>query len=174
MSYNKLSRQLAKEAAKHKACKDGYNQLLKLDNKPAMVRLYLEKIDFCISNEYPSNAFIKEHFAGVMEDYGVFVDHKNINVTNCRKLVTLGTCNAKCVVDGYSTSQVFVKNESEINIIAKDNAFVMVDVFDDSVVIVTAYDKAKVCVNRYGGTINVFKESPTSAIKVREKNKKTY
>ena len=158
-----LSKELAKQAKKMGACKEGHDELLLLQDKDAMVELYLRKIDFCLSKEYPDNNFIRSNFKVVMEKQGVFLD----------KCVCLGGCSGNVMVDGFNVCEVFAKHNSEIIISAKESAFVMVDVFDDSIVTIHAHDRTKVCVNRYGGVVNLFADDE-SIVKIREKNKKTY
>ncbi len=167
-----LSKELAKQAKIMGACKEGHDELLSLQDKDAMVELYLRKIDFCISKEYPSNDFIRSHFKGIMEKYGVFLDDA-LKVENKPKCVCLGACSGDVLVDGFNVCEVFAKHDSEITIVASGNAFVMVDVFDNSIVTINAHDRAKVCVNRYGGTVKHSADGD-AVVKIREKNKKTY
>lgn len=167
-----LSKELAKQAKKMGACEEGHDELLPLQDKDAMVELYLRKIDFCLSNDYPGNDFIRSHFKGVMGKHGVFLNEA-VEVENKPKCVCLGTCSGNVVVDGFNVCEVFVKHDSKIIISAKDNAFVMVDIFDNAIVTVRAHDRAKVCVNRYGGVVNHFADDE-AIVKIREKNKKTY
>lgn len=167
-----LSKELAKQAKTKGACKEGHDELLSLQDKDAMVELYLRKIDFCLSNEYPDNDFLRSHFKGTMEKHGVFLDDA-LKVENKPKCVCLGACSGDVLVDGFNVCEVFAKHDSKLTISARGNAFVMVDVFDNSTIIVQAYDRAKVCVNRYGGTIHDC-AIDDATIKIREKNKKTY
>lgn len=167
-----LSKELAKQAKTKGACKEGHDELLSLQDKDAMVELYLRKIDFCLSNEYPDNDFLRSHFKGTMEKHGVFLDDA-LKVENKPKCVCLGACSGDVLVDGFNVCEVFAKHDSEIAIVASGNAFVMVDVFDNSIVTIHAHDRAKVCVNRYGGTVNHSADGD-AVVKIREKNKKTY
>lgn len=167
-----LSKELAERARKQGICKEWHDELLSLKDKDKMVEMYLRGIDFCLSNDYPGNDFIRSHFKGAMEKHGVFLDDA-VKVENKPKCVCLGTCSGNVLVDNFNVCEVFVKHNSEIVISAKDNAFVMVDVFDDSVVMIHAHDRAKVCVNRYGGAVKQFADDE-AMVKIREKNKKTY
>lgn len=167
-----LSKKLATLAQKKGICKEWHDELARMKDKDAMCEMYLHGIDFCLSNNYPDNDFLKIHFKGVMERHGIFLD-ENVKVVNKPKCVCLGACSGRVEVDGFNVSEVFVKHESEISIVARDNSFVMVDVFDDTTVLVQAYDRAKVCINRYGGMIHHCAVGDAT-IKIREKNKKTY
>lgn len=167
-----LSKELAARARKNGICQEWHDKLLSLNDKDAMCEMYLRGIDFCISNNYPGNDFIRSHFKGVIEKHGVFLDDA-VKVENKPKCVCLGTCSGRFDADGFNTCEVFVKDDSEIAIVAKENSFVMVDIFDNATVMIHAHDRAKVCVNRYGGTVQHCADG-YSTIKIREKNKKTY
>lgn len=167
-----LSRKLAKQAKAKGICQEWHDQLRELDNKDAMIDMYLRGIDFCLANDYPNNDFIRANFKGFMEHKGVFLDD-NINVENKPKCVCLGaTCGCVAVKD-FEVCEIFVKHQSKITVEAKDNAFVVIDIFDDAIVDIHAHDRAKVCVNHYGGTITQ-NATGNSVVKIREKNKKTY
>lgn len=169
---NTIAKELAKQAKSKGICEDWHKQLKALTDKRAMVDMYIRGIDFCLSNDYPSNDYIKANFKGVMEEKGVFLDDK-ISLVNFRYCVALGTTKGEAKITGYKVCEVFAKHQSTLHIIAEDNAFVEIDMFDNSVVSVTSAGKAKVHINHYGGTLT-FDEREESIIKVVEKNKKTY
>lgn len=169
---NAIAKELAKQAKKKGICREWHKELKGLTDKRAMVDMYIRGIDFCLSNEFPDNEYIRENFKGVMEDKGVFLD-ENVNLVNYRRCVALGKTNACVRVSGYKVCEVFAKHESHLNIIVEDNAFVEIDMFDDAVVSVTGSESAKVHINRYGGTLT-FDQQDKSIVKVVAKNKKTY
>jgi hypothetical protein len=173
----KLNKELALEAKKHNICEDWFNDLLHTEGKERLIEMYLDGIDFCLSNEYPSLSFIKQNFVGVMEKYGIFLDGK-FNTTNSRHVVALGSCTGSSEYIGFGVGQVFVKHTSKLTVRASGNAFVMVDMFDESEVEVIATDNAKICVNHYGGNLTTTTEDETSSgnsiIKVIRKQSKTY
>jgi hypothetical protein len=167
-----LGKELARQAKEKGICEDWYKDLLKTNDTPKLLGMYLKGIDFCLSNDYPSNEFIRNHFVGKMESYGVHLDEE-LSEKNVKKLVALGLCTGDIVYNGFTTGQVFMRHESFLNLTALDNSFVMVDMFDDSILTIVAYGNAKVCINQYGGTLEVIKKE-NSSVKVIEKNKKTY
>ncbi len=168
----KLSKELARAAKAKGICAPWHAELLTLQDKDAMVEMYLKGIDFCLSNDYPNNDFIRTHFKGVMEKHGVFLDDE-IKIENNPKCVCLGATCGRIATGGFETCEVFAKHDAELNVVAKDNAFVMIDVFDNAVVSIYASDRAKVCVNHYGGKITKT-TTDDAVVKIREKNKKTY
>jgi hypothetical protein len=171
----KLNKELALEAKKHNICEEWFNDLLQIEDKVRLIKMYLKGIDFCLSNEYPSLSFIKENFVGTMEKYGVFLDD-NIKGINSRYVVALGSCEGNAEYIDFGVGQVFVKHESKLNVKASGNSFVMVDMFDNSEVEVIATDNAKVCVNHYGGKLSTItnSEQGSATIKVIRKQSKTY
>ena len=170
-----LSRTLAKEAKKKGICKEWLAALRSLNDREAMVDMYLRGIDFCLRNDYPTNNFIKAHFADIAPRMGVFVDSE-ISVENRPKCVCLGATFGVVKTNNFNVTEIFAKHHAELNVVAADNAFVMIDVFDNSVVNIHAHDRAKVCVNKYGdgGRVNIVVEEAEAQVKIRVKNQKTY
>lgn len=172
----KIAKELAKEAKRKGICEPWYNDLKMLgDNKKAMVAMYVKGIDFCLSNDYPNNEYIRENFKGIMEDFGVFLDD-TINLVNYKRCIALGRTKGRVEIASYGVCEVFAKHDSELRIIAKDNAFVEIDIFDNAVVYVHAQDRAKVHINRYGGNIisDPIEDGNLAMVKIVEKHKKTY
>jgi hypothetical protein len=170
----KIALELAKQAKIKGICQEWYKDLKSVKDIGKLIEMYLKGIDFCLSNEFPSNEFIRENFEGKMEDYGIYLD-KQISATNERKIVALGSCIGRIEVNEYAVSELFIKHNSDLILSATGNSFVMVDIFDNAKLKVFALDDAKVCINRYGGTVEITSVSEgKSVVKVIEKNQKTY
>lgn len=171
----KVNRQLARDAKKKGICEEWFARLMETEDKSELVKMYLEGIDFCLSNEYPSNEFIRQHFAGTCEAYGIFLDQA-ITAGNFRHVVALGRCEGIATYDAWNVGQVFVKHQSRLKVLATGNSFVMVDMFDDSVVEVEVRDHARVFVNQYGGNLTTISDDgkDSATIKVIRKTTKTY
>lgn len=167
-----FEKRLLKDAARKNACGAGLDKLKGMSDRRDMVRLYLDNIDFCLSNDFPENGFIRANFGDIANGMGVYLDEV-FEARNRPKTVLLGASHGKVEIDGYNVSEIFIKHDSTLNIEAADNAFVMVDVFDDTILEVHAKDRAKVCVNHYGGEIRQECEGD-AVIRIREKHKKTY
>lgn len=160
-------------AAKGKGiCAEWYDQLLKTKTVEQLAEMYLKGIDFCLANDYPSNAFLKKHFRGQTEQFGIYLDSQ-FDVKNRKKIVALGQCIGRVEVNEYSVAEVFLKHYSRITVIASDHAFVMIDLFDNAKLNVIASGGAKVCINRYSGLIEA-EQLDDAIIKVIEKHRKTY
>lgn len=168
-----LSHELAKQAKKNGICEDWYLALKNEKNIDKMLEMYVKGIDFCLSNDYPSNHFIAKNFKGKMEKYGIHLDEV-LCIESESKVIALGKCTGTIELFNFDVSEIFVKNECNLTLVAEGNSFVMIDVFDNSNIIIHAYDNAKFCVNRYGGTVEFARHNLTSQVKIIEKNKKTY
>ena len=96
-----------------------------------LIQLYIRGIDFCISENYPTLDFIREHFKGKCEVYGVFVDDEVTDKVNLPDVVLNGDCKAMLEYDGYSVSRLYVRHDSEVAVIVSDNAIVTIDLFDN-------------------------------------------
>lgn len=168
----KLGKELALEAQRNGICSEWFDAMKNLTDKKALLEMYVKGIDFCLSNNYPSNDYIREHFKGEMEPFGVHLDEALL-LQNPRTVVALGKCSGSIKVDEFTVSEVFIKHQSDLTIKAKGNSFVMVDIFDDAKVYVLAADESKVCINRYGGDVS-YDTRDNGIVKIKEKNKKTY
>ena len=78
----KIAKELAREARRLGICDEWHSELKRLTDKRAMVEMYVTGLDFCLSNDYPSNEYIRSNFKGVMEEYGVFLDDEIGSKTN--------------------------------------------------------------------------------------------
>lgn len=171
----KVAKELAKQAKKLNICTEWHNAMKVMDNKKALLEMYIKGLDFCLSNDYPSNEYIRKNFKGEMEEFGVFLDD-SIELTNNKRCIALGDTKGRVEANEYSVCEVYVKHDSALTIIAKDNAFVMIDIFDNAVIHIHAQDQAKVCINRYGGKVvqNPIDKDHSAMVKIIEKHKKTY
>ena len=167
-----IGKELAKEAKKNGICEEWYQDLRTSDDKDKLLGLYIKGIDFCLSNDYPTNEYIRNNFKGRMEAYGIHLDEE-LSCTNERTVVALGVCSGDIENSGFTVSEVFLKHSSILTLVARDNSFTMIDMFDNSGLSIVAHDNAKVVINHYGGEI-VFEKHENAQIKIREKHKKTY
>lgn len=167
-----MIQELAIEAKRKGICDEWHDQLLRAKTVEELVEMYLKGIDFCLANDYPSNAFLKKHFRGRTEQFGIYLD-EHISAQNKRKVVALGRCAGRIEVSGYEVSEIFLKHTSRITVVVADHTFVMIDLFDNAKLTVIASGDAKVCINRYGGLVES-EQMDQSKIKIIEKNRKTY
>ena len=168
----KLNNKLAEMERKAGICEEWFTRLMSTEDKDKLIKMYLEGIDFCLSNEYPDNEFIRRHFVGTCEAYGIYLDEQ-IATLNSMHVVALGCCTGTAEYTDFAVGQVFVKHTGKLTITASGNSFIMVDVFDEAQIEIQATDNAKVCVNQYGGNISEKKDG-NAVVKVIRKQSKTY
>ena len=168
----RIEQKLFRMAARQDACRAGLDKLAGMTDRNDMVNLYLENIDFCLSKDFPENAFIAANFGDIINDWGIYLDN-SFEFLNRPKIVLLGASHGRVRIDGYNVAEIFVKHDSVIDLTASGNAFVMVDMFDDTILEIHASDRAKVCVNHYGGEIHQ-ERMGEAIVRIREKHKKTY
>lgn len=136
-------------------------------------RLYIKGIDFCISENFPTLDYFRDHFKGQCEPYGIYVDDEVSGLNNVPDIVLNGDCKANLDYYGYSVSRIYTRHKSIVTVNISDHAILTIDAFDDSRIIVNSSGKySKVFVNLYGKSQV---ESTTGGlIKVTFKNKITY
>lgn len=136
-----------------------------------LAALYIKGIDFCISEDYPTLDFLRDHFKGSCEPYGVFVDDE-VKLSNAPDVVLNGDCKALLEYDGFAVSRIFARHNSQGAVNVSDNAYVTIDAFDNSnLVIAVAGSNAQVIVNLYG---NAQVEVIGSGVEVHTHNKTYY
>lgn len=167
----KLVQQLKKDGIDKGLCRLWQMKLRQDIDYKSLIELYIRGIDFCIMNDYPTVDFIREHFKGKCEEFGVFIDD-DVEQKNAPNIVLNGNCRAFLEYDGYSVANIYARHNTRGSVNVSDNSIVTIDIFDDSELnVATAGDDAKVFVNVYG---NANVECLGSGIKVINKNKKTY
>lgn len=169
-----LGKRIAIAGRKKGLCESWQAKLAELSKQEDLLRLYLEGIDFCLSEDFPSPRFLKEQAdEPLLESFGIYIDREGIRAENHAKVVCLGGTTGSVRGKDFEVSEIFIKHRSSIEIKAQGNSFIMVDMFDDSVLSVQASGNAKVCINRYGGALQ-YTERGDAKIKIIEKSKKTY
>ena len=134
--------------------------------------MYISGLDFCVCEDFPTLEFLRDHFKGKSEPFGVYIDDDVTECVNRADTVLNGSCRALLEYSEYNVSRVFVRHSSEAAINVSDRAIVTIDAFDDSrIVVATAGEHAQVTVNLYG---NAHVDCIGDGISVRRYNKRTY
>lgn len=170
MTFNE---KIALEAKRCGICREWYGKILNASGIEDLLKLYVDGIDFCLSNEFPGNGILKEFGGDLCQQYGIHVDRQNVELQNPRKLVALGTTSGTATFREYAVGEVFAKHSAQLKLSAQNNAFVVIDMFDESRVTVSAFGNAKVCVHKYGGEL-ITESADSAVIKVIDKHKTTY
>lgn len=133
--------------------------------------LYKGGIDFCINNDYPTLDFLREHYKGMCEQYGVYIDDETGELENPKCVVLNGDCRTFVKYNGYTVARLFARHNTEGAVVVGGNANVTIDMFDSAhLVVAVAGSDAQVCVNVYG---NAQVEIQGDGAKVTYKHKNT-
>lgn len=172
-----LVEQLKKDGTDKGLCRLWQMKLRKGLGTEALVALYIKGIDFCISEDFPTLDFLRTHFKGVCEPFGVFIDEDMPTLANKADLVLNGACRGMLEYDGYSVSRIYIRHGSEIAVNVSDHAVVTIDIFDCAKLhLSVGGNDASVILNVYGTNTDidfVDGDKPSNVI-VNFKNKTTY
>lgn len=146
-----LIEQLKKDGIDKGLCRLWQGKLKAGLSTEELAKLYIKGIDFCISEDFPTLDFLREHFKGKCEPYGVYVDDDVPNIKNAPNLVLNGACRAMLEYDGFTVSNLYVRHNSEVAVIASDNAMLTIDLFDNAKLHISVVgDETRVNINVYG------------------------
>jgi hypothetical protein len=147
----KISKELTKMALRSDAKKDctTYQRLVSAKSPEEVVKIYLDEINFCLANDFPSNDYILKHFGDIVRLFNIFIDDE-IMILNPKHLIALGKTSGTIKIEEYNVCNVYVKHTSKLKIKSEGHSYVMIDVFDNAVVEVEASQESQICINRYG------------------------
>ena len=135
-------------------------------------KLFIQGIDFCISENFPTLDYFRTHFKGKCEEFGVYVDDEIPELVDSPDTVLNGNCRAMLKYSGYTVARVFARHNSEAAVNVENNAIVTIDAFDDTnLVVATAGSDAQVFVNLYG---NAQAHCIGHGIILKKHNKRSY
>lgn len=166
-----LVEQLKQDGIAKGLCRPWQAKLKSDASTKRLVELFINGIDFCVNNDYPTLDFLREHFRGISEPYGAYVDDI-VDEWDKPDVVLNGNCKGTLGYGGYSVSRAVVRHTSNVTAKVFGHAHLTIDLFDDSALTLVVSGKdARVLVNKYGNS-NV--EVEGTGVKVIFKNKNTY
>lgn len=168
-----LNGHILRKALANNICGPWAKRIELAEDKHALMQMYVDGIDFCIKNEFPSNGDLINLAGDIINDYGVYVAQE-VSLHNSSFAVLLGACTGDLHYSDYVVANLYVKHTTKANIIASDNAVVMIDVFDKTTAQISAYGNSRVMVNIYGTAKVNHTQSGNAIIKIVHKNKSTY
>lgn len=168
-----MIKQLAKEARKHGICDPGLKRILENPDKEALIKYFIEGIDFCLEHNFPSNEFLTQYGSGLIEKHGLIVDG-SVKGEGGGLTVLLGSSAGDIQYSGYAVADLFVKHNSIAKVEAKDNSFLRIDCFDKADVSITTEGESRVLVNVYGDAKVKYKNNDKGHVKVVYKGKESY
>jgi len=164
---------LAHWAKLHGICDPGMQKILEAKDIQGLIDYYLEGIDFCLRNNFPTVDFMKENAGVLLESNGIYTDGK-IDLTNPLKVVLLDRVSANIKVDDYKVSDIYVKHECDLQILVKDNAFASIEAYDNCTVNITLEGDARAYLAVYDNAFYFINESENSHIKINRKGSSSW
>ena len=147
MNDKDLSKDLKNKAIALGLCRQWQREWT-TDDKDKLCSMYIEGLDFCVANNYPSVTYMKDNFEGVMQKHGIYVDDRiDIYSPKLRTYIINGSSTGNIVLDDFDLCEIYVRHNANINIISKGQSSVYVSVFDNS-------------------NVSIFKESHLSRVHV--------
>lgn len=131
MNDKELSDKLKQKAISLGACEKRINEWGEPD-KYDLCEKYIQNIDFCLLNRYPSNEIIKKEFASVREKFNIFVDDTNLFISNPKWSIFNGSCDCVVTFNDFGIGEMYVKDNSHVSLVALDNSIVHVSLIDDA------------------------------------------
>lgn len=137
------------------ACEKGLSGLEKL-GEHELINRYIHFIDFAIDVNWPSNEFIKENFdKSLLEHNNIYVDAE-FERRNARQVVVIqGESKGVLLFDGMTTSDVYIRHDSEVAIDCSRLSKIFISVYDNAKIHVTQRDGASVYVYLHGENCSV-------------------
>ena len=150
-----LGQKLKSQAESLGACEKGLNGLDRL-NEQELINRYVHFIDFVIENDFPSNDFIKENFdKSLLEHNNIYVDAE-FERRNARQVVVIqGESKGVLLFDGVTTSDVYIRHDSDVTIDCSRLSKIFISVYDNAKIHVTQRDGASVYVYLHGENCSV-------------------
>ena len=150
-----IGKQLKSQAESLGACEKGLNGLERL-NEQELINRYIHFIDFAIEVNWPSNEFIKENFdKSLLEHNNVYVDAE-FERRNARQVVVIqGESKGTLLFDGMTTSDVYIRHDSEVTIDCSRLSKIFISAYDNAKIHVTQRDGASVYVYLHGENCSV-------------------
>ena len=150
-----LGKQLKSQAEMLGACKKGLDNLENL-SEHELVNRYIHFIDFAVSANFPSNEFIKENFdKEILHKHNIYVD-ECVERRNARTVVVIqGKCTGNLFYDSFTTSDIYVRHDSDISIDCSRMSKVFINLYDNAKVHISQRDGATVYVYKHGDKCKV-------------------
>lgn len=162
---------LEKAQANEQLCQPGAAGISSARSVGDLLKMYVKDIDYCLSNDFPSNEDLVNIGGNELSSHGIYVDAIK-NLVDRPFLVFLGKSSAELKYTSYSVGQLFVKHEAKTNIRVLDHGYLIMDCFDNSSITVFADQYGKVLINIYGNA--AIKTSGPGSITITNKHKTTY
>lgn len=106
-------------------------------------------LDFYLKTRFMSKEFIKQSFdLDYRRKNGVLVDDK-YSLINPKNSILIGDSDGTIRVNGTSSSNIYVTDNSKLKIIGRNRSFVIVHALDNAQIYAEQYDKARLVVIKH-------------------------
>ncbi len=171
---SELNQYILGKAKENGICQEWADKIAVAASPDELMQMYVDGIDFCLSNNFPSNQDLQSLAGDVINRYGIYVDQA-IRLEGRPFVVLLGSSSGVVKCNGFSATQIFVKHSSEVTIKVSDNAFAVIDCFDNTKTHIEVSGNAKACIHVYtGAKITTNQVDGKGMIKIIHKLKSTY
>jgi hypothetical protein len=168
-----LNEYILAKAIENDICKPWAEKISKAKDADELMQMYVDGIDFCLSNNFPSNEDLKTLAGDIINQYGIYIDQQ-FKLLDRPFIVALANTIGDSHYSGYSVSRLFAKHQSTVRVTARDNAFLLIDCFDNSFIDITASGNANIAVHVYGKATVVHTQTGNAMVKIVNKLKDTY
>lgn len=159
-----------KDKAPSNICQPGTVGLSNAKYVSDLLQMFVDNIDYCLSENYPSQSDLLEFGGEELKAFGIYIEQKTS--LNDKEFLVLFDCSANLTYNHYGVGTIFIKGNSNITLTANRNCCIVVDIFDNSQLSIQAEQGARVLVNVYGNA--KVEKSGTGHINIIHKNKPTY
>lgn len=139
---DKLNETLRKRAIELGLCNEWQNAWKDGWDKNTLIRKFYDGIDFCLSNNYPSNDFIKENFdRDLLIKNNVIVDEKR-SILNAKEAAIFGVSKVIARYNYRAHGRIYIKDNASTDVTAHNNSFVIVHILGNAKVVARCHDNA--------------------------------
>lgn len=161
-----LSERMRDEARGLGLCNQWYDEWGSA-SKADLARKFIDGLDFCIANDWPSVDVIKRDFGDVIHDFGIYAD-ESVHINGEGTIVLNGCCGGSVSFSDIAVGNLYVRHGSDVRVYVKGFAYVHISVYDNASVTLFCGPTAKCFVYRYGGNVRVV----TDNVVIRERTVK--
>lgn len=149
MNNKQVNEKLRKRAIDLGLCNQWQRSWKKDWSEDKMIAKYIEGIDFCLANDYPSNGFIKQNFSiEALRKGGVFVDDTH-SILNYAHAVVKGNSHVNARYNDECIAEIYAADNAVVYVSAKGNSHVIVHVLGNATVTAEHTGNAEILVIRH-------------------------
>lgn len=146
-----LNKTLKERAILFGLCEQWQGEWASDRDKLELIDMYKRGIDFCFKNQYPSNEFIKDNFdRQLLIENAMFIDESVDEFNSISPCILLGSSTGKLSFDKFSSCDIYMRDNVDIEISAKGFSRISINVYSSSKVHIVQDGMAKVYVYKHG------------------------